>query len=62
MVEIAKSFLSDLKILIMDEPTAALTERETERLFSVIAGLKIKGLELFIFLIEWKKFLKSQIV
>src|SRR5574337_675628 len=40
MVEIAKSFLSDLKILIMDEPTAALTERETERLFSVIAGLK----------------------
>lgn len=43
MVEIAKSFLSDLKILIMDEPTAALTERETERLFSVIAGLKAQG-------------------
>lgn len=43
MVEIAKSFLSDLKILIMDEPTAALTERETERLFSVIAGLKNQG-------------------
>ncbi|MCL2112574.1 MAG: sugar ABC transporter ATP-binding protein [Streptococcaceae bacterium] len=43
MVEIAKSFLSDLKILIMDEPTAALTERETERLFSVIDGLKQRG-------------------
>ena len=27
----------------MDEPTAALTERETERLFSVIAGLKNQG-------------------
>ncbi|WP_251713046.1 sugar ABC transporter ATP-binding protein [Lactococcus ileimucosae] len=43
MVEIAKSFLSDLKILIMDEPTAALTERETERLFKVIEGLKSSG-------------------
>ncbi|HAP14963.1 MULTISPECIES: sugar ABC transporter ATP-binding protein [Lactococcus] len=43
MVEIAKSFLSDLKILIMDEPTAALTERETERLFKVIEGLKAGG-------------------
>ncbi len=43
MVEIAKSFLSDLKILIMDEPTAALTEHEVERLFKVIAGLKKKG-------------------
>ncbi|MEY8536927.1 sugar ABC transporter ATP-binding protein [Lactococcus muris] len=43
MVEIAKSFLSDLKILIMDEPTAALTERETERLFKVIEGLKASG-------------------
>ncbi|MFC4652091.1 sugar ABC transporter ATP-binding protein [Lactococcus nasutitermitis] len=43
MVEIAKSFLSSLKILIMDEPTAALTEHEVERLFNVIHGLKEKG-------------------
>lgn len=44
MVEIAKSFLSSLKILIMDEPTAALSEHEVERLFSVIRGLKEKGI------------------
>jgi ribose transport system ATP-binding protein len=44
MVEIAKSLLQDLKILIMDEPTAALTERETQRLFAVIDGLKQQGI------------------
>lgn len=43
MVEIAKSFLSDLKILIMDEPTAALTEHETDGLFKVMDELKSKG-------------------
>ncbi|MCI1660259.1 sugar ABC transporter ATP-binding protein [Bifidobacterium psychraerophilum] len=43
MIEIAKSFLANLKILIMDEPTAALTERETNRLFAVIETLKTKG-------------------
>lgn len=43
MIEIAKSFLSHLQILIMDEPTAALTERETGRLFDVIRTLKKQG-------------------
>ena len=43
MIEVTKSLLSQLKILIMDEPTAALTERETESLFSVIAQLKSQG-------------------
>ncbi|SPT52827.1 Ribose import ATP-binding protein RbsA [Actinomyces bovis] len=36
MVEIAKALSFDAKILIMDEPTAALTERETEALFKVM--------------------------
>jgi ribose transport system ATP-binding protein len=43
MIEIAKSFLSSVKILIMDEPTATLTERETEKLFELIAQLKSQG-------------------
>lgn len=36
MVEIAKALSFDAKILIMDEPTAALTDRETEALFAVM--------------------------
>lgn len=37
MVEIAKALAFDARVLIMDEPTAALTERETEALFRVMA-------------------------
>lgn len=43
MVEIAKALSYQSKILIMDEPTAALTERETERLFSIIRRLAAGG-------------------
>ena len=40
MVEIAKVLSYDTKVIIMDEPTDALTDTETEALFSVIRELK----------------------
>lgn len=40
LVEIAKALSLDAKIIIMDEPTGALTISETEKLFSVIQQLK----------------------
>jgi len=43
MVEIAKAFRTDLSILILDEPTASLTERETERLFTLVEDAKGRG-------------------
>ncbi len=43
IVEIAKAIGAEAKIVIMDEPTASLTEREVERLFRVIALLKTHG-------------------
>ena len=43
MIEIAKSLLSDGEVIIMDEPTAALTEREIEVLFRIIENLKQKN-------------------
>ncbi len=42
MLEIAKSLATDAKLIVMDEPTAALTDREIESLFKVIASLKEK--------------------
>ncbi|MCS6825058.1 MAG: sugar ABC transporter ATP-binding protein [Caldilinea sp.] len=43
MVEIAKALSFNSKVLIMDEPTAALTESEIEELFRIIRQLREKG-------------------
>ena len=43
MVEIAKAFRSQPSVLIFDEPTASLTERETDRLFALIDQAKRQG-------------------
>lgn len=43
IIEIAKAIYRDSKILIMDEPTAALSEKDTESLFNIIRSLKTQG-------------------
>jgi len=46
LVEIAKALVFDPKLLVMDEPTAALTHSETEHLFSIIRKLKSRGISI----------------
>src|SRR4028118_2185287 len=43
-VEIARALKDNSRILVMDEPTAALSDRETERLFEVIRKLRSDGI------------------
>ena len=43
MIEIAKALSVDAKVLIMDEPTSALTSKEIQELFRIIHQLKAKG-------------------
>ncbi|MBI3962158.1 MAG: sugar ABC transporter ATP-binding protein [Deinococcus sp.] len=43
MVEIAKALSRNAEVIVMDEPTSALTERETETLFQIIGRLKTQG-------------------
>lgn len=43
MIEIAKTLSLDAQIIIMDEPTDALTDKETESLFNVIRSLRSQG-------------------
>ena len=46
MIEIAKALMLDAKVIIMDEPTTALTTKETEVLFKVVNGLREKGVSI----------------
>ncbi|MXP67323.1 galactose/methyl galactoside ABC transporter ATP-binding protein MglA [Pantoea sp. Aalb] len=43
MIEIAKAFSYNAKIVIMDEPTSSLTEKEINHLFTIIRNLKNRG-------------------
>ena len=44
MVEIAKAVSRDCKLLVLDEPTAALTQPEVEELFKIMNDLRSKGI------------------
>lgn len=46
MIEICKALMVDAKVIIMDEPTAALTQSETVVLFEVIESLRKKGVSI----------------
>lgn len=46
VVEIAKALTLDCRILILDEPTAVLTESETEALFEIMQKLKAQGISI----------------
>ncbi len=46
MIEICKALLVDAKVIIMDEPTAALTQSETAALFEVIENLRRRGVSI----------------
>lgn len=43
LVEIAKALLNDFTVLILDEPTSSLTNREIDNLFEIMRNLKSKG-------------------
>jgi len=44
LVAIARAIVQDASLVIMDEPTTAITQREIERLFEIIRGLKKRGI------------------
>ena len=46
MIEIAKALNHDAKIIIMDEPTAPLTDKETQKLFEIVEMLRSQGVSI----------------
>jgi len=47
MIEIAKALLCDVRFLVLDEPTSALTFREIDQLFETVRRLKARGVGIF---------------
>ena len=43
LVEIAKALSIEVRVLLLDEPTSALSDREAERLFEIVEALKASG-------------------
>ena len=43
IIELARALSTDARVLILDEPTSALTPREVERLFAILRDLKAQG-------------------
>ena len=48
LVAICRAIVNDAKLLILDEPTTALTAREVEKLWAIIRSLKEKGIAIMI--------------
>lgn len=46
MIEIAKAISFEAKLIIMDEPTATLADKEVDKLFEIIRSLKAKGVSI----------------
>ena len=55
MIEIAKAFSYDAKIVIMDEPTSSLTEKEVNHLFKIINKLQGEGCGIVTSPTRWKR-------
>ena len=43
LVEIARALYSNASVIIMDEPTSAISDKEVENLFSIINQLRVEG-------------------
>ena len=55
MLEIAIALNANARIIIMDEPTAAISQRETENLFDLIRGIRSRGVGI-VYPMKQKKF------
>lgn len=44
LVEVARALVADARVIVFDEPTSSLTERDAERLFEIIERLRSRGL------------------
>jgi ribose transport system ATP-binding protein len=46
LIEVARALVSNARVIVFDEPTSSLTERDTQRLFAVIERLRDRGLSI----------------
>ena len=61
LVEIAKAVVREARILIMDEPSAALTNQEVDKLHELVEDMHVERLVSSMLLIVWRKLIDWRI-
>lgn len=60
IIEIARALIQRAPVIVLDEPTAALSDTEAEVLLHILRQLRSDGAAIFLFLTDWKKFVALQ--
>lgn len=59
LIEIIKAIMQDAKIIVLDEPTTSLSNKEKEKLFGIMHILQERGKSMIFISLSWRMYLNT---